>query len=893
MEKIFKLSKLTKYPNNYNFESIRTPIKINQNKSRENILNSFLEEIQSKTKPKNKYNIPINQKQKDSETEKIKYNQFVERRSKYNNKTNNKKDDNNSYLNKFTPNLIFSAHKTKNKNNKNENNQQYKILNPFKERNSSSSKSILIPTNENQISFVKNNELINTKKINISHNSFILESNENKKLKRNNTVYIKKNISKEKNLKDNRDYFEVRKKTQKKIDTNFFEFNKKIIPRANSSTILRSKEKNISHSNNTHNINSNVNIFNFDMNLNNTPNYFIKDSKMYNPYFNNYLPNNLGSENNYNLKSIKNHNLKNSFNESYNSFVKKENNEERNINNDKKMEEHIFEQSATIIQSVYRGCIIRFQINNLLKAYKGIDVLTHLFKKYFWLIFKNNLQLKMNIFSNEIDSKMSISSISCLSALFNSNNKNFIFKSFNSKSFKEVRESFFILNQPSNNYNYKQINYLDTFHDMNNNDNKKNTTLVWNKKKVTKTYTPHKIPPKDKVFVSCKKDNMKYKSLKIIVLKYINNKNISLYKYFIKFYLNGLLSKNENLKNNNDLIKRQKLELIIQNKDKQNKKILSGYFCRFRFKGVLNFMENHWYYMNNWGRLYDISQNMYFVYEPKKFENGNDILNQNDEMINIGEALKKIRILKTIIFQKKKSIMERIKIYFYKFRFYGIVSYMKKELNKRIISKKIIMLNKENESKLVNEKTIKKQKIKALKRLINYKNNIRNQISKNILIKWNLRTKILSMIAIDKEKKKKRRIKKRNNKKLGFNNINANSLKNNNINNINEKIIFNNNSNKANRIINLKKEDNKILESNLFVEHNNSVIFLNNLKITDFYKLNKFIEKISMVITKKFFFFNIILNLYKKAKEKKGENTKIKEEVDFFIEDSSENSEAN
>jgi hypothetical protein len=459
MEKIFKLSKLTKYPNNYNFESIRTPIKINQNKCRENILNSFLEEIQSQTKPKNKYNIPINQKQKDSETEKIKYNQFMERKSKYNNKTNNKKDDNNNYLNKFTPNLMFSAHKTKNKNNKNENNRKYKILNPFKERNSSSSKSILIPTNENQISIVKNNELINPKKINIGNNSFIFESNENKKLKRNNTVYIKKNISKEKNLKDNGDYFEVRKKTHKKIDTNFCEFNKKIIPRANSSAIIRSKEKSISHSNNTHNINSNVNIFNFDMNYNNTPNYFIKDSKMYNPCFNNYLPNNLGSENNYNLKSIKNYNLKNSFHESYNSFVKMENSEERNINNDNKMEEHIFEQSATIIQSVYRGCIIRFQINNLLKAYKGIDVLTRFFKNYFWIIFKNNLQLKTNIFSNEIDSKMSISSISCLSALFNSNNKNFIFKSFNSKSFKQVRESFFILNQPSNNYNYKPIKY--------------------------------------------------------------------------------------------------------------------------------------------------------------------------------------------------------------------------------------------------------------------------------------------------------------------------------------------------------------------------------------------------------------------------------------------------
>ena len=906
MEKIFKLSKLSKYPINYNIESLGTPIKINPNKYKENILNTFLQDIEIQTKQNSKYNIPINQKQKDSESEKIKYNQFIERKGKYSNNTNTCKKLDNHYLNRFSSNIIFSAHKTKNKNNKNENNRKYKILNPFKERSSSSSKSILIPTNENQISIFKNKELINSNKNKICNNSFISEPNENKKLKRNNTVYIKKHLSKEKNIKNknNGDYLEIYKKTQKKIDTNSFKFNKKIMPRANSSAFLRKKEKEniIDSSTNTHNINSNVNIFNFDMNYNNAPNYYIKNSKMYNPYFNNYLHNNLGNENSFNIKSIKNKNLKNNFNESYNnSFIKMENSEERNYDNDNKMEEQIIEQSAIIIQSVYRGCIIRFQINNLLKAYKGIEVLSHFFKRYFWSILKTNINCKSNYFNNDIDSKMSISSISCISALFNSNNKNFILKSFNSKSFKEVRESFFILNPTSNNYNYnsKNIKYLDTFQGVNNFENKKNKALVWNKKKISKNYTPHKTKSKIKEYpLNNNIYNIKYKSLKIIVMKYINNTNINLYKFFMKFYLNGLLCKNENINNNNDLIKKQKLEHIIYNKDIKNKKILKKYFNRFNFRGVLHYMENHWYYINNWGRLYDISQNMFFIYEPKKFENGNNILNQNVEMINIGITLKKIKILKNIIFQKRKMTKERIRIYFYKFHFYGIIHYMKKELTKRIISKRLIMQINEKENKIVKDEQIKSQKIKILKRLINNKTKIYNNICKNIFIKWNLKTKIFSMIAIDKEKKKKRRIKKRNNKKLGTNiscnnniNINPSSNKNNNINNINEKI--NNNSNKENPSINLEKEGNKKIELNYFIEHSNSVIYLNNIKITDYHKLNKFIEKINLIITRKFYFFNIILNSYKKIKHKNEEYNKNKEEIDFFIEDSSENSEIN
>lgn len=48
---------------------------------------------------------------------------------------------------------------------------------------------------------------------------------------------------------------------------------------------MRKESKDISNKNNTNNINSNVNIFNFGMQYSNSPHYFIRNSKMFNPYF--------------------------------------------------------------------------------------------------------------------------------------------------------------------------------------------------------------------------------------------------------------------------------------------------------------------------------------------------------------------------------------------------------------------------------------------------------------------------------------------------------------------------------------------------------------------------------------------------------------------------------
>ena len=383
MEKISRIS--NKQYRNYNLETLLTPLKLKQNKFKENFMNSFLQDsnqAQNKTRP----NIPPTQKTKDSISDTRNFNHFIDRNKKYN--INNKKNKNQRYVNNFIPLSPLSGDKTKQRNN--DKNKKYTILNPFKERSSSSTKSILVPSNENQISIV-NLETINK---NRSNNVSYINDLSDKKLKRNNTVYIKKHFSKDKKVVNK--YISGNYYNKSGINLNNKNWNKddyrskpkrKNILRYNSSNTMRKQSKtNPTQENNTNNINSNVNIFNFDMQYNNSPNYIIKNSKMYNPCFNNYLPSTLNNNNEINnlqnLITIRNKKYKNAFNENYNDTIIKLDHEEEE--EEEKIEKQLFHQSAIMIQSAFRGCIIRAQINNMLKAYKGIEYLDYLFRMKFW-----------------------------------------------------------------------------------------------------------------------------------------------------------------------------------------------------------------------------------------------------------------------------------------------------------------------------------------------------------------------------------------------------------------------------------------------------------------------------------------------------------------------------
>ena len=293
-------------------------------------------------------------------------------------------------------------------------------------------------------------------------------------------------------------------------------------------------------------------------------------------------------------------------------------------------------------------------------------------------------------------------------------------------------------------------------------------------------------------------------------------------------------------------------------------------------------MENNSYYLINGGRLYDIS----LIYSKSS----------NIKEKNMKLTLRKIIILKRIILKPRKLGKETIRKYFYKFHLYGIVEFMKKELNKRIIAKKLLILEEEKKINVdINNKEMKNIRKKILKRAIYNKDRIHKSICKNVFDKWDLKTRIFSIIAIDKEKKKKRRIKKRNNKKLGSNNnnnqnnnTNINSV-NNNKNNISQKIsniIVNSNSKK-----NINYDKKGINQNNFIVEHRESVIFSNNIKINDYFKIDKFIGKIYSILTYKFYFFSLIKNKFQKKNDENNDEKLKSDDIDFFIEDSSEQSE--
>ena len=70
----------------------------------------------------------------------------------------------------------------------------YQVVNTFLNRNNSN-KSSVFPSNENQMSF-----LINSKNLEQKND---IKNSEEKKIKRHKTVYIKKNLSVERNIKTN------------------------------------------------------------------------------------------------------------------------------------------------------------------------------------------------------------------------------------------------------------------------------------------------------------------------------------------------------------------------------------------------------------------------------------------------------------------------------------------------------------------------------------------------------------------------------------------------------------------------------------------------------------------------------------------------------------------
>ena len=333
-------------------------------------------------------------------------------------------------------------------------------------------------------------------------------------------------------------------------------------------------------------------------------------------------------------------------------------------------------------------------------------------------------------------------------------------------------------------------------------------------------------------------------------------------------------------------LKLKKLKKIIEYKSSCNISILYKYFSRFKFNGILNYIQKHQYLIINGGRLKNIEEDPFFIYE---FDKNKKKSNDDEKNRNIKAILMTIIKLRKIIYDKKKTKNEIIKQYFHKFRMAGIRHYMQIELKKKLMVK-ILILKSYNDNCIPKKEKKKEEDIKyqILNKLILKYSNHNLTSCKNIFDRWNLRTKIFNMITKDKEKKKKRRIKKRYNKKLA---ANSNNINNNNINNPHVTDIDNTNKNNNNFFynsnckINIKDNNNKLNNKKYDVGHPDSIIYIDNIKITDYFKITSFISKLNGVVTKKFYFFKYII---KKAKKEEESKNNINNDVDFFMDDSSE-----
>ena len=854
MDKKYRQAKLNKYQIEYNIETTSTPVKPNKLMKKEIIVNSFLQDTHNLKKPKPKVNLLSEKTIKEPKFNSIYLNMLEKSKEKVKINSNNNKDKLISKNNNMSMNS-FNKKRYKNVIDVQDNNNSQNIQLMHNLTRSNSNNSSVITSTENQVL------LINSRNTGKKRESSLLDNFGDNKVKRHKTVYIKKNLSVDRNInKSNIRYKNISQDYRNKY------YNSKEKNDTTPSTMKRENKDN-SNKNNTNNINSNVNIFNFGMQYSNSPHYFIRNSKMISPCFNDYFP--------YNNQRI-------------------------NSNSNQSLEKVI------LIQSAFRGCIVRFNLNYHLIIYKKFESLYYLFKKKFWNIFKKNLLIydKNKIPTCQSESKKNISPKSRFFSLTNSNGmRKTNINNLNLKCLKEKKKDISILN---NNNNIKYYNREEQTSTTSENDENNNKKIIWSKKMANKNNSLISNIMEKKFFSKNikklrqdKEESIlgkeKKRLLKIIVTKKVGKSKLILLKSFLKFYYNVKLSnnKNINLVNNNEIkkhLKLEKLKKIIENKKEFHFSILYKFFTKFKYKGILNHIQKNQYLIINGGRLKNIEEDSFFIYEFSKQDLN---INTNSKKRNIKSILIKIIKLRKIICTKKQTKNEIIKKYFYKFRMAGIRHFMQIELKKKLVAKSLIIkMNKENSINIKENKNkieIESKKYKTLNKLIlKYNNNYIN-CCKNIFDRWNLRTKLFSLITKDKEKKKKRRIKKRNNKKLA---ANINYINNNNINNFQ----INNNENNLNKIgndftnnsnikINIQKDTNSISIINYDVCHPDSIIFMNNLKITDYFKITKFINKINGILTKKFYFFNIIVNKNKKEDVK---NNNINNDVDFFMEDSDE-----
>ena len=530
-----------------------------------------------------------------------------------------------------------------------------------------------------------------------------------------------------------------------------------------------------------------------DDNLNNSKNYVwikknIKNNKFNNNIDNNYLYN-YYKKPNINKDNIINQNLINFANDITNINSSLYNTEiyyPDCLNNDIKIyeEKNLVDHYATLIQSVFRGYLIKRKFDILYYNYKyyynkGIEIL-ELILDYFFKKSINLIEEKQKFFiylkslrkvravttknKNKINTKpKSYKNFKMFGTQFSPNNINNRIKTHKNYHeillHKEIGERFNIVNQNNNEKDIEK-RYKDKLDGINIKLNK-----LMKENNILKDINQKNIIKESK-YREMSKDNKK----KDDIINIITNDNKTLAKKLkiIQDKFNELQIQNQdyinynsdseqyNKEQNIDLFEEYRylfLELLLHKiNEKYYLSVLRKYFNKFRLNALeLKSMDktNEILKKQKLKNILCNSKNKKNLYFHKKFIQFNykSIINKK-ELENRNNKLKYILI--NIIKSKEKAIKLYLRENFYKFYYKGIICGIKKEKYKRMI-----VVKKENYKKI-------KDFLIALQKRRD--RNIIN-IKREYFIKWHLYTKVLALKDLINDKRRKKRQKKKLKKK--------------------------------------------------------------------------------------------------------------------------------
>ena len=605
----------------------------------------------------------------------------------------------------------------------------------------------------------------------------------------------------------------------------------------------------------------------------NTPSIIIKDN-LFNNFKDFYNCSNLKENKKISFKNINNNNeniIDTSnycdSNSIYDSYYKDYNQKKNN-----EMKVNLFEQSALMIQSIFRGFLVRNKLDTFLFNYKNYSKAIELIESIFYShsnIEKEKLIKYLKEITQEnkslYENKNNINIKSCKSFKLNKFPYTFINECvniYNRNIFmerylhEEIGERFNIIKQGINKEKELEKKHKEELENLN---NKLNEIIEENNilKEINEKGKKRENKFKELSMENKKKDN---------IINIITNDNQNLAKKlksikdkYNKLYIEKQTSVNFQFEINKSKYKSQKeiledykkiyLLYLISKKNARMSDNLRKNFDKYRNIIItikndaqlkLSLREcilNH-IIINQKNKIKIITYNrlikLYYndIIKQKEIQNRNNLIKEK---------------LSHLIRNKEKNYQNFIKSYFKKFYYNGIISCLIEEKNKNIEKEKTKKLN------------------NLQKAIISVENRTNNYIiikHKNSFNKWNLLSKILSMKAITDEKKRKKRQKQRTKKKLEKNKSANKYLS-------NSTSMFNIHSEKNN--INVFKEKDKeinYLEHSVTTEFSGMEISIDNR--TD--KIMKATDKLKGIFYKAALFYKLLENKNNNNKDGNAEN---------------------